>query len=149
TARNIIEGLASAVAGIRVECRRSQDRNFCGDGDNSLAWCEVYRCASKYEQCRFRSELGRYARERKVMHPTAVQVLLTDRILGNTLELHYCGLQGIMGRLDDYTVALQAGATYVGKTSAGPVSDLGAVRWSGSYDKERRYGRRRVTELLE
>ena len=85
----------------------------------------------------------------KVMLPNAVQVLLTDRILGNTLELHYCGLQGIMGRLDDYTVALQAGATYVGKTSAGPVSDLGAVRWSGSYDKERRYGRRRVNELLE
>ena len=45
----------------------------------------------------------------KVMHPNSVQLLLTDRILGNTLELHYCGLRYIVGRLDDYTVALQAG----------------------------------------
>jgi hypothetical protein len=48
----------------------------------------------------------------KVMHPAAVRVLLTDRILGNTLELRYCGLRAIIGRVDDYTVALQAGATY-------------------------------------
>src|SRR5262249_45751341 len=49
----------------------------------------------------------------KVMLPTAVQVLLTDRILGNKLELHFCGgPQAYVGRVDDYTVALQAGATY-------------------------------------
>src|SRR5262245_24359455 len=49
----------------------------------------------------------------KVMLPNAVQVLLTDRILGKTLELHFCGgPAGIGGRVDDYTVALQAGATY-------------------------------------
>ena len=49
----------------------------------------------------------------KVMVPNAVHLLLTDRILGNTHVLHFCGgPPAIMGRLDDYTVALQAGATY-------------------------------------
>jgi hypothetical protein len=49
----------------------------------------------------------------KVMLPNAIHLLLTDRILGNTLALDFCGGPGaIAGRLDDYTVALQAGATY-------------------------------------
>ena len=61
--------------------------------------------------------LGSMLGNGKVMLPHAVQLLLTDRILGNTLELHYCGLRYIVGRLDDYTVALQAGATYALRVS--------------------------------
>ena len=49
----------------------------------------------------------------KVMLPNAVHLQLTDRILGNTLALQFCGgPAAIGGRVDDYTVALQAGATY-------------------------------------
>jgi len=54
----------------------------------------------------------------KVMHPAAVRLLLTERKLGNTRELRYCGLRRIVGRVDDYTVALQAGAAYVSARAA-------------------------------
>jgi hypothetical protein len=49
----------------------------------------------------------------KIMLPAAVHLLLTDRIFGRTLDLQFCGgPPGIAGRVDDYTVALQAGATF-------------------------------------
>src|SRR5215471_122391 len=49
----------------------------------------------------------------KVMLPNAVHLQLTDRILGNTLALQFFGGPAAqVGRVDEYTVALQAGATY-------------------------------------
>jgi hypothetical protein len=80
----------------------------------------------------------------KVMHPAAVRVLLTDRILGNTLELHYCGLRRIIGRVDDYTVALQAGATYALPVSldkyCGPTATgLGVKLLPGRYQISARF----------
>jgi len=82
----------------------------------------------------------------KVMHPAAVRVLLTDRILGNTLELHYCGLR-IVGRVDDYTVALQAGATYALPVSldkyCGPApTGLGIKLLPGRYQISARFDSR-------
>ena len=57
--------------------------------------------------------LGVMVANGKAMLPSAVHLLLTDRILGRTLELQFCGgPQGLSGRLDDYTVPLQAAATY-------------------------------------
>src|SRR5262245_34376068 len=81
----------------------------------------------------------------KVMLPTAVQVLLTDRILGNTLELHFCGgPAGVSGRVDDYTVALQAGATYALPVSldkyCGPApTGLGVKLLPGRYQVSARF----------
>ena len=89
----------------------------------------------------------------KVMLPNAVQVLLTDHILGNTLELRFCGgPSGIAGRFDDYTVALQAGATYALPVSldkyCGPApTGLGVKLLPGRYQISARFdGRGAITK---
>ena len=57
--------------------------------------------------------LGVMVSNGKAMLPSAVHLLLTDRVLGRTLKLQFCGgPRGLSSRLDDYIVPLQAGATY-------------------------------------
>ena len=87
------------------------------------------------------------------MLPNAVHLQLTDRILGNTLALQFCGgPAAVFGRVDDYTVALQAGATYALPVSldkyCGPApTGLGVKLLPGRYQISARFdGRGAMTK---
>jgi hypothetical protein len=100
--------------------------------------------------------LGAMLGNGKVMLPNAVHLLLTDRILGNTLTLQFCGgPAAVAGRVDDYTVALQAGATYALPVSldkyCGPApTGLGVKLLPGQYQISARFdGRGAMTRSLD
>ena len=81
----------------------------------------------------------------RVMLPSAVHLLLTDRVSGKTLELHFCGgPPGLSSRLDDYTVPLSAGATYAFPASLDKycnraTTEFGVKLLSGQYQIAARF----------
>jgi hypothetical protein len=91
TARNIIAGVPSAVAGIGVERRRPQDRISAATSTIPSQGAKFIVALQNTSDDDFVLNLGVVVANGKAMLPSAVHLLLTDRIIGRTIELQFCG----------------------------------------------------------
>jgi hypothetical protein len=97
--------------------------------------------------------LGSMLANGKVMFPEAVRLFLTDPA-GNTRELHFFDRRYpiVAGRIDDFTVALRAGATYefpvsLDQYSSQSTHEFGIKLGPGRYRIEARFEGRGATNL--
>ena len=136
---------------VPVRAIRSSDRYFGDFRKCAIERAEFLIFHSEHRQDRLCRELGIYARQRQGDVPEAVRLSLTHRG-GDIRDLRFFDRRypAIVGRLDDFTVALRAGAAYEFPVSLDQYwseSEFGMKLGAGHYRIQARFDGRGATQV--